>query len=417
MLALMKERPFGRWLVVADRHPTATDAIVAAGFVVFGLAWLPTSWPEPSPLSPAVAVVLVLALYAPLAWRRRKPLATLVAVTAVVAVYALFGFPKNAWFGNGWMLAAYSAGVYGAGRWRTGVRVGSAVAFAAFIVVAIVAQDGVPGGPGLPGNPVLGVGLLIVTNAAVVGWIWIFGDVARASRRREAELAERTWQLEREREANARRAVLDERLRIARELHDVVAHHVSVMGVQAGAARRILPTRPEQATELLAAVEATGREAIGELHRLLGFLRREEEDRLAPQPSMRRLPALVDQMRAAGLPVELTVEGAARPLPPGVDLSAYRIVQEALINALKHAGPATAAVTVRYGDQALDIDVRDDGAAASPAASPAGENGAGAGLIGMRERVGLLGGRLRVGRRPGAGFAVHAHLPLGGDRS
>ncbi len=402
----MKDRPFRRLLALADRHPAATDAVVAAAFVAFGLVALPTAWPESSPVSPAFAAVLVLALFAPLAWRRRNPLATLAAVTVVAALYPLSGLPPNPWFGNGWLLAAYSAGVHGQGRWRTWVRAASAAAITALVVLETVSQDGVPG------NPVLGIGLLIASNVALVGWVWLFSDVARSAREREIELAERTRQLERERELNARRAVLDERVRISRELHDVVAHHVSLMGVQAGAARRVLHRQPQKAEEVLMAIEATSREAVRELHRLLGFLRREEEDGLAPQPTLLQLHALVAQMRAAGLPVALKVEGEPRLLPPAVDLSAYRIVQEALTNTLKHAGPTTASVTVRYAARALEVEIADDGAAAE---REGGSTGDGNGLIGMRERVALLGGRLQVGRHAGAGFVVRADLPLDGS--
>lgn len=223
-------------------------------------------------------------------------------------------------------------------------------------------------------------------------------------------MAERTARLQREREANARRAVLDERVRIAREPRDVVADHVGLMDVPAGAARCVPPCRPEQAMAMLAAIETSSREAVRAMHRLLGFLRREpENDPLAPQPSVRRLDALIDEMRAAGLPDSLTIAGEARPLPPGVDLPAYRIVQEALTNTLKHAEPATATVTLRYGDPALEIEVIDDGVAALAAAA------GGVGPIGLRERGGRCGGRLRTGRHPGPGFVVRARLPLAGS--
>jgi signal transduction histidine kinase len=417
MLGRMKEtdRPFRRLLALADRHPDLTDAVVAAGFVAFGLASLPLAWPEPAPVPAAVAVVLVVALFAPLAWRRRAPVATLAAVTAAAVVYFITGLPQNPWFGNGWLLAAYSVGVYGDARWRGWARAGSAAALTLLVVAEGVAQ-GAAGGSPLPGNPALGYGLVIAGNVVFVTWIWLFGDAVRAGREREAELAERTRQLEIERETNARRAVLDERVRIARELHDVVAHHVSLMGVQAGAARRVLHQRPEQAEQALSAIEAASRDAVRELHRLLGFLRHEreqEQDGLAPQPSLRRIDALVAQMREAGLPVALEVAGEERPLPPAVDLSAYRIVQEALTNALRHAGPASATVRLRYGARDLLVEVIDDGRGADADAHGAPATG-GAGLVGMRERVGLLGGRLRIERPAGGGFAVRAELPFDG---
>ncbi len=403
----MNPGPLARLRALADRHPDATEAIIAAVFVAFELASLRIGWPAAPPVPAPLAVLLVVLLYAPLAWRRRAPLLVLAAVTVAVVVYSLAGVPDAWWFGNGWLLAAYSAGVYGEGRWRTPVRAAASVAFTAGVALQIVGD-----GAGVDPMPLPEVVLVVVANAAFVGWVWLFGDAARAAREREAELAERTRQLEIEREANARRAMLDERVRIARELHDVVAHHVSLMGVQAGAARRVLHTRPEQAEQALSAIEAASRETVRELHRLLGFLRHEDDaDGLAPQPGLRRLDALVAQMRDAGLPVALAVEGEARALPPAVDLSAYRIVQEALTNALRHAGPASATVRVRYGERGVLVEVTDNGRGQGGNGTV---SGSGAGLVGMRERVGLLGGTLAIERPPGGGFAVRAELPFDG---
>ena len=208
--------------------------------------------------------------------------------------------------------------------------------------------------------------------------------------------------------------MLDERIRIARELHDVVAHHVSLMGIQAGAARRVLTTRPRQAEQTLTTIEATSREAVRELHRLLGFLRHEQEEHpLAPQPGLRHLDALLTQVREAGLPVTLAVEGHERPVPPAVDLSAYRITQEALSNTLRHAGPTAASVTLRYRERVLEVEVADEGRKA--AANGHGTGPGGHGILGMRERAGLLGGRLRAESRPGGGFIVEASLPFDGE--
>jgi len=185
-----------------------------------------------------------------------------------------------------------------------------------------------------------------------------------------------------------------------------------VIVVQARGGRRSLATQPEDAREAFDSIEATGREALAEMRRLLGMLRRgDEELALAPQPSLRHLGTLVAQIREAGLPVEVLVEGEAAALPPGVDLSAYRIVQEALTNALKHAGPATARVVVRYGAEDLEVDVLDTGR------RPAGGDGVGHGLLGMRERVTLFGGELEAGHRREGGFAVRARLPLASERS
>jgi signal transduction histidine kinase len=192
----------------------------------------------------------------------------------------------------------------------------------------------------------------------------------------------------------------------------VVAHSVSVMVVQAGAARRSVAGNPDQATAALTQIEATGRQALAEMRRLLGLLRDGQDGTVAltPQPSLAHLDSLLAAAREAGLPVELTVEGEPRQLPAGIDLSAYRIVQEALTNSLKHAGPAKATVRVRYGARALDVQVSDNGRGAARVA----DDGHTHGLIGMRERVALFGGALEVGSRPGGGFLVAARLPLDG---
>jgi signal transduction histidine kinase len=223
-------------------------------------------------------------------------------------------------------------------------------------------------------------------------------------RERRAQLAER------ERDVAAREAVVGERARIARELHDVVAHSVSVMVVQAQAGPRLL-AEPERAKGVFESIETTGREALVELRRLLGVLRApDQQPATVPQPGLAALQTLVDQVRDAGMRVDLRVEGDPSQLPPGIDLSAYRIVQEALTNSLKHAGRAEAEVIVRYEPSALELEILDNGAGA-----PSRVNGSGHGLVGMRERVVLYGGTLEVGARNGHGFAVRARLPLGGE--
>jgi signal transduction histidine kinase len=214
--------------------------------------------------------------------------------------------------------------------------------------------------------------------------------------------------LEAARTAAAERAVAEERQRIARELHDVVAHSVSVMTVQAGAVRRLL--HPDQERERLAleTIEATGREALTEMRRLVGLLRDQSATPdFAPQPSMGSLDVLLGTVREAGLPVDLVVEGTPVELPPGVDLAAYRVIQEALTNALKYAGPARACVTVRWKRGELELEVANDGT------SEPGGDGGGHGLVGLRERVSLVGGSIESGPREAGGFAVTAHLPLG----
>jgi signal transduction histidine kinase len=214
----------------------------------------------------------------------------------------------------------------------------------------------------------------------------------------------------REREETARRAVAEEQARIARELHDVISHNVSVMVVQAAAGGDVFATRPDRAREALGSIESTGREALVELRRLLGVVRPAADDDgvcREPQPGLARLPELIEHVSAAGLRVELAVGGEPRDLPPGVDLSAYRIVQEALTNTLKHARAANVQVTIGYADSRLGLEILDDGAGGEV-------TGPGRGIIGMRERVGLLGGELSAGPRAGGGFGVRATIPLRG---
>jgi signal transduction histidine kinase len=220
-------------------------------------------------------------------------------------------------------------------------------------------------------------------------------------RDRRAQLAER------ERDVAAREAVVEERARIARELHDAIAHNVSMMVVQAGAERRVLGDQGSSTHDVLTTIEHIGRGALTEMRRMVGMLRSDAGDPLAPQPGLGDLGTLVTQVRAAGLPVELRVEGEPRDLPVGIELSAFRIVQEALTNALKHAGEAHATVRVRYGEDSLELEILDDG----PGATAAVESG-GHGLVGMRERVALYGGSLDAGRRSGGGFGVRVLLPI-----
>ncbi|MEU9373586.1 sensor histidine kinase [Streptomyces sp. NPDC048255] len=246
---------------------------------------------------------------------------------------------------------------------------------------------------------------------------WVTGDSLRTRRAYYAQLIERNQRLENQREAQAKVAVAAERARIARELHDVVAHNVSVMVVQADGAAYVMDVAPEQAKEALQTISGTGRQALAEMRRLLGVLRTgepQESEDYVPQPDVEQIEVLVEQVRAAGLEVDFEVEGAPRRLPSGVELTAYRIVQEALTNTRKHGGPdAKASVRLVYFDDGLGLLVEDDGrGAAHELYEDGGADGAGHGLIGMRERIGMVGGTLDTGPRPGGGFRISALLPL-----
>ena len=240
---------------------------------------------------------------------------------------------------------------------------------------------------------------LVVFLALLLGLPWVAGRAMRGWR-----LSEHSLEQERTRMAAA---IAEERARIARELHDVVAHSISVMVLQARGGRRVFQSDPADARQAFAIIERTGHQALEEMRRLLGMLRQSDEGLpLAPQPSLGDLASLVEQVRAAGLPVQVAIEGEARELPAGVDLSAYRIVQEALTNALLHAGPASARILVRYRPDDLELEITDDGVGTGDGSGP------GYGLIGMRERVSVYGGELEAGPRPEGGFALHARLPV-----
>ncbi|PKV82930.1 histidine kinase/DNA gyrase B/HSP90-like ATPase [Streptomyces sp. TLI_146] len=268
--------------------------------------------------------------------------------------------------------------------------------------------------------------LVIALVAAVGADGWLGVAALRARRRHRAAIEERGWLLERERESATRSAVDAERARIAAELHDIVSHNVSLMVVQAGAAREVLATMPAEAAAAMSAVETAGRNTMTELRHLLGLLapaQNGEDDPydvdLSPQPSLSRLGPLVDRIAFAGLPVEMRISGEPRPLPTGIDVTAYRIIQEGLTNALKHGNGAKAEVTVRYADHYLRVEVLNSGPSVlSGGASVQKEpgrvraEGTGRGLLGLRERVAVYGGDLDARRRLGGGYRVRARIPL-----
>jgi signal transduction histidine kinase len=270
-------------------------------------------------------------------------------------------------------------------------------------------------------------GIVLLAVAAAIGWLLAVTAVVSRTRSRRAftrALEERGWLMEREREAAAQIAVDAERARIARELHDIVSHNVSLMVIQAGAARQVLATEPSAATEAMLAVEAAGRDAMTELRHLLGVLAQSEPgadlatETAAPQPSLSRLTALIDRIAFAGLPVEVRISGEPRPLPPGIDVTAYRIIQEALTNAIKHGDGVGAEVTIRYADRYLRIEVLNSGpsvlhgGSTAPPAPDRRSDSPGRGLLGLRERVAVYGGDLDARRRLGGGYRVRARIPL-----
>lgn len=332
-----------------------------------------------------------------LTFRRRAPVVVLVFVAAVSLTLTVSGYDFSLGPAEAYLIATYTVAAH------RGLATSLPTGFAALVgFMAIVVAVG-------------GNFWQTLSNMIVFTGVWWLGRGLRLRRAYLDELESRARRLERAREADARAARAEERSRIARELHDVVAHHVSVMTVQAGAARRILERDPEAVQDALTTIEQTGRAALGEMRRLVGVLRTPAEPprgELSPQPGMHEVNRLVEQLRETGLKVELLVEGERRSLSPGIDLAVYRLIQEALTNTLKHAGPqARARVCVRYDDGQLTVEVSDDGRGL--AAGLVQSDGArGHGLVGMRERVALYGGDLRIGPRSGGGFEVRARFPL-----
>jgi signal transduction histidine kinase len=365
------------------------DALVVLVLVVAEIK----VWVAPGPGSRAVFVVGSLLWTLPLLLRHRFPFAAPVFAFAVAAASS-FVDPKIGVETTATIALLLTFWVVGAVNERNEALGGAAIGFAS---VAVIAQKDVR------------VGLEEAVTGCVMGGVICLIAYALQRRTKLArELEQRAARLERERDERTRAAIAEERRRIARELHDVIAHTVSVMTVQAGAARLLLDDEPERAVEPLLAVEETGRQALAEIGRLLRILRDGEgEMAFARQPGMADLDGLVEQARRAGLRIELRVEGqAAADLPPGVDLAAYRIVQEALTNVLRHGGPTHAEVTVRFGAEAVDLVIVNGGRVVS-----AGDRG-GHGLVGMQERAALYGGEVEAGPRVGGGYAVRARLPV-----
>jgi signal transduction histidine kinase len=365
------------------------DAVVLMLFVAAEIK----VWIEPWSGPRAVFIVGSLLWTLPLLLRRRLPFAAPVFAYAAQAASAFLD-PTLGAETTAFAALLLAFWVVGAHNELPQAIAGTAIGFACIAVVAHVDER---------------LGLEeAVSGILFGGTVSLIAYVLQRRGQRAAALEEQAALLEREREKAERVAVAEERRRIARELHDVIAHSVTLMTVQAGAARLLLADDPKRAQNTVQSVEETGRHALAELRRLLGILRPDEgEASLAPQPGLARIDDLVTWARRAGLPVELAVAGEPRILPPGIDLTAYRIVQEALTNAHKHAGPAHAQVFLRYGSEALELEVTTDGRDVRN-----GADGGGHGLIGMRERVALYDGTFEAGPRAGGGYAVRARLPV-----
>jgi signal transduction histidine kinase len=327
-----------------------------------------------------------------LAWRRRFPIGTVAVVTAATGAEVLLRVPVDQPIVP---LAAEVIGVYSLALGATFARAIAGLAIWTVTLVALVLTRH-------PGSASVRVGN-VAFGLVIVGAAWTGGRAVRTRTEHASELARRADRLEAERAT----VVAHERARIARELHDVIAHSVSVMVVQAAAASEMLKHDPERASQPLAAVEETGRQALVEMGRVVGLLREGDQFGLAPQPGLDDLDALAAQVTEAGLPVEVRIEGVPRPVPLGVDLSAYRVIQEALTNALKHAGRARAHVLLRFETDALELEVVDDGSGTSAVHS------GGHGLIGMRERVIVFGGDFHAGPGAAGGYTVRARMPFG----
>jgi signal transduction histidine kinase len=372
------------WERLRGINPLVVDGLLAA--TILGLSlFAATLGPEPVDRRDpdAFAFLLIVLGCVPLMFRRRAALPVLWIVCAAAIAYAAFGYPDNLVVSL--VLATYTAA---SREPRERVRTLVApVALVAGIAAQLAAQTGF--------NWLEVVGGVTFSVAIPVA-------VGRAVFNRRRRLRE-------DRERMAHDAVVQERARIARELHDVVAHAMSVMIVQAGAARTVVERDPGEAARALRRIEDTGRFGMAEMRRLIGVLKAgDEEAELMPQPGLAQLDQLLETVRSAGLPVEAVTEGTPRPLPPGVELTAYRVVQEGLTNVLKHAGGAHARATVRYEEDAIAVEVADDGrgAVVDPNGTP------GHGLLGMRERVAVFDGTLETGARAGGGFVLRARIPL-----
>ncbi|MEV3856823.1 sensor histidine kinase [Streptomyces sp. NPDC050095] len=386
------------------RHPTWVDGFWAV--ILFGMSVVGAAGTGGPPRGNAAATLVFAALLSVVVTLRRRMPERMLILALVAGLGQLVLDAETNPSDFAMLVIVYTCAANGA-RWS------SRLALAGGLCAAPLAQLR------WPEEQAGGAGQIAITVFTMVPFVlaWVLGDSLRTRRAYLAQLEERAARLEREREAQSKVAVAAERARIARELHDVVAHNVSVMVVQADGAAYVLDQAPDQAKKALETISGTGRQALAEMRRLLGVLRtgeHEEGGEYVPQPDVEQIEDLVEQVRTAGLPVDFKVEGTPRPLPSGVELTAYRIVQEALTNTRKHGGAnAGASVRLVYFDDGLGLLVEDDGKGAPHELyEDGGADGRGHGLIGMRERVGMVGGTLDAGPRPGGGFRISALLPL-----
>ncbi|POX42008.1 two-component sensor histidine kinase [Streptomyces sp. Ru73] len=388
------------------RHPTGVDTFWAVLLLGVAGLWLTSGFLHGIGQN-AVGLLVVLALCTVVALRRRAPVRMLLLATAAGVAQLVFGVETNP--ADFAMLVIIYTVACGNVRWASRYALVGGVCAPVLSRLRWREPD--------PYTTLWQDVVVTVFLAIPFVLAWVMGDSLRTRRAYWAQLEERATRLEKERETQSRIAVAAERARIARELHDVVAHNVSVMVVQADGAAYVLKSAPDQARQALETISGTGRQALAEMRRLLGVLRTgegAEGGEYVPQPGVEQLADLVEQVRGTGLPVEFTVSGEERPLPSGVELTAYRIVQEALTNTRKHGGPGVGAtVSIVYGEDSLELLVEDDGRGARQELyDEGGADGLGHGLIGMRERVGMVGGSLDAGPRPGGGFRISAVLPL-----
>ncbi|MGW0735302.1 sensor histidine kinase [Streptomyces sp. NPDC002851] len=387
------------------RHPTGVDSFWAAVLLLVSLVGMASSGPGDELRDLRVVTWLVVGGMSVVVALRRKAPEKMLLLAAGLGVFQLFADVRTMPADFAMLVAIYTVAAEGAAWARRFALVGG-------LLAAPIAQLRWPVEVSAWGN-ILFAGFSMVPFALA----WVLGDSIRTRRAYFAQVEERANRLEKEREAQAKVAVAAERARIARELHDVVAHNVSVMVVQADGAAYVLDTAPDQAKKALETISGTGRQALAEMRRLLGVLRtgeQPESGEYVPQPDVEQIAALVEQVRGSGLTIDFKIEGTPRPLPSGVELTAYRIVQEALTNTRKHGGEnAGASVRIVYFDDGLGLLVEDDGKGAPHELyEDGGADGSGHGLIGMRERVGMVGGTLDAGPRPGGGFRISALLPL-----